>query len=201
LLGDVAAFSTPEGLPRTGRPLQTGPDRASNSNEHIAAFDGGKGAHMTDTIEGKLAALGLSLPGAPAPVANYVPTCQTGGLLFVSGQVSRRADGQIIKGKLGGDLDVDAGREAAKVCALNILAQARAALGSLDRIERVVKLTGFVNSAPDFANQPQVVNGASDLLVDLLGDKGRHTRSAVGVAALPSNAAVEVEAILAVRAD
>jgi len=156
---------------------------------------------MTDSIQEKLASLGLSLPDAPAPVANYVPTCQTGNLLFISGQVSRRGDGQLIKGKLGAGIDVEAGREAAKVCALNILAQARTALGSLDRIERIVKLTGFVNSAPDFGDHPQVVNGASDLLVEVLGEKGRHTRSAVGVAALPSNSAVEVEAIIAVKPD
>lgn len=150
------------------------------------------------TIESRLKALGLQLPDAPAPVANYVPTCLTGGLLFVSGQVSRKGDGQVIKGRLGAGLDVAQGREAAKVCALNILAQAKAALGSLDQIERVVKLTGFVNSASTFIEQPQVVNGASDLLVEVLGDKGRHTRSAVGVAALPVDAAVEIEAILAV---
>jgi enamine deaminase RidA (YjgF/YER057c/UK114 family) len=113
--------------------------------------------------------------------------------------VSRRGDGKVITGKLGDGMDVEAGQEAAKVCALNILAQARAALGSLDRIERVVKLTGFVNSTLTFANHPQVVNGASDLLVGVLGEKGRHTRSAVGVAALPGNAAVEVEAIIAVK--
>ena len=154
---------------------------------------------MTDTIEAKLTALGLALPDAPAPVANYVPTCLAGGLLFISGQVSRRDDGQVLTGKLGEGLDVAAGREAAKVCALNILAQAKAALGSLDRIERVVKLTGFVNSSPTFNGHPQVVNGASDLLVEVLGDKGRHTRSAVGVAALPVDAAVEIEAILAVK--
>ena len=154
---------------------------------------------MTDTAEAKLSQLGLALPDAPAPVANYVPTCQTGGLLFISGQVSRRGDGHVLKGKLGDGLDVAAGREAAKVCALNILAQAKAALGSLERIERVVKLTGFVNSTPTFTEQPQVVNGASDLLVVVLGDKGRHTRSAVGVASLPVEAAVEVEAILAVK--
>ena len=154
---------------------------------------------MTDTIEAKLTALGLALPDAPAPVANYVPTCLAGGLLFISGQVSRRGDGQVLTGKLGEGLDVAAGREAAKVCALNILAQAKAALGSLDRIERVVKLTGFVNSSPTFNGHPQVVNGASDLLVEVLGDKGRHTRSAVGVAALPVDAAVEIEAILAVK--
>ena len=154
---------------------------------------------MTDTIEAKLTALGLALPDAPAPVANYVPTCLAGGLLFISGQVSRRGDGQVLTGKLGEGLDVAAGREAAKVCALNILAQAKAALGSLERIERVVKLTGFVNSSPTFNGHQQVVNGASDLLVEVLGDKGRHTRSAVGVAALPVDAAVEIEAILAVK--
>lgn len=151
------------------------------------------------TIESRLKDLGLTLPDAPAPVANYVPTALTGGLLFVSGQVSRKADGQVIKGKLGAGLDMAQGREAAKVCALNILAQAKAALGSLDRIERVVKLTGFVNAAPQFTDHPQVVNGASDLLVEVLGDKGRHTRSAVGMSSLPIDAAVEVEAILAVK--
>jgi enamine deaminase RidA (YjgF/YER057c/UK114 family) len=168
-------------------------------DETIAVSDGGKGAPMTDTIESKLASLGLSLPDAPAPVANYVPTCLVGGLLFISGQVSRRGDGKVITGKLGDGMGIEAGQEAAKVCALNILAQARAALGSLGRIERVVKLTGFVNSTLTFTDHPQVVNGASDLLVEVLGEKGRHTRSAVGVAALPANAAVEVEAIIAVK--
>lgn len=153
---------------------------------------------MSQSIDARLAALGLALPSAPAPVANYVPTCQTGGLLFVSGQISRTGEGKVLAGKLGAGVDVAAGREAAKVCALNLLAQVKAALGSLDRIERVVKLTGFVNSTPNFTDQPQVVNGASDFLVELLGDKGRHTRSAVGVAALPADAAVEIEAIFAV---
>ncbi|MGE3918418.1 MAG: RidA family protein [Hyphomicrobiaceae bacterium] len=153
---------------------------------------------MTAGIEGRLQTMGLSLPGAPAPVANYVPTVEVGGLLFISGQVSRKADGSMITGRLGAGLDAAAGREAAKVCALNLLAQAKAALGSLDRIARVVKLTGFVNSDPSFNQQPQVVNGASDFLVELLGDNGRHSRSAVGVAALPGDAAVEIEAIFAV---
>lgn len=155
---------------------------------------------MTSDIEARLKAMGLALPGAPAPVANYVPTCLVGGLLFLSGQISRTGDGKVLAGKLGAGVDLPAGREAARVCALNILAQAKAALGSLERIERIVKLTGFVNSAPTFCDQPQVVNGASDLLVELLGDKGRHTRSAVGVAALPVDAAVEIEAIIAVKA-
>lgn len=155
---------------------------------------------MNDHIEAKLKALGLTLPDAPAPVANYVPSCLTGGLLFISGQVSRRGDGHVIKGKLGADVDLATGQEAARICALNILAQTKAALGSLGRVERVVKLTGFVNSTPSFSGQPQVVNGASDLLVEVFGDAGRHTRSAVGVAALPVDAAVEVEAIIAVKA-
>ena len=153
---------------------------------------------MTTSIDSRLQSLGLQLPGAPAPVANYVPTVLTGNLLFVSGQVSRTGDGRILAGKLGGGLDVAAGREAARVCALNILAQAKAALGSLDRIERIVKLTGFVNAVPGFTDHPQVVNGASDLLVEILGDKGRHTRSAVGMGSLPMDAAVEIEAIIQV---
>ena len=153
---------------------------------------------MASLVDSRIAALGLELPPAPAPVANYVPTCLTGNLLFVSGQISKSADGLIIAGKLGGGVEIARGREAAKACALNILAQAKAALGSLDRIERIVKLTGFVNASPSFTDHPQVVNGASDLLVDILGDKGRHTRSAVGVAGLPFDAAVEIEAIIAV---
>ena len=153
---------------------------------------------MTTTIEQRMASLGLTLPPAAAPIANYVPTCVAGNLLFISGQISRTASGEVIAGKLGGTVDVARGREGAKVCALNILAQAKAALGSLDRIERVVKLTGFVNAMPAFTDHPHVINGASDLLVEILGDKGRHTRSAVGVAGLPLDAAVEIEAIIAI---
>ncbi|HVY42184.1 MAG TPA: RidA family protein [Hyphomicrobiaceae bacterium] len=155
---------------------------------------------MSDTIEARLKALGLSLPAAPAPVANYVPFCVTGELLFISGQIARAADGSVIAGKLGADIDVARGREAAKICALNILAQAKSALGTLDRIAGIIKLTGFVNAAPTFNEHPQVVNGASDALVEILGDKGRHTRSAVGVSSLPVNSAVEVEAIIAIAA-
>lgn len=152
---------------------------------------------MTTTVDGRLKALGLVLPDAPAPVANYVPFHMTGNLLFISGQISRAADGSVITGKLGGGVDVAGGRAAAKLCALNILSQARAALGNLDRVAQIVKLTGFVNAVPDFAEHPQVVNGASDCLVDVLADKGRHTRSAVGVGSLPLDAAVEIEAIIA----
>jgi enamine deaminase RidA (YjgF/YER057c/UK114 family) len=153
---------------------------------------------MASSVESRLKALGLVIPEAPAPVANYVPTVQVGELLFVSGQISRLPDGRVIAGKLGGGVDVATGREGARICALSILAQAKAALGSLDRISRIVKLTGFVNAVPAFTEHPQVVNGASDLLVEVLGDKGRHSRSAVGVAGLPLDAAVEVEAIIAV---
>ena len=147
-------------------------------------------------IEAKLTAMGLTLPPAPAPVANYVPTHVVGNLLFISGQISRDGAGKILSGKLGAGVTVEQGREAARVCALNLLAQTRAALGSLDRIARIVKLTGFVNAAPTFTDHPAVMNGCSDLLVELLGDKGRHTRSAVGVSGLPLDAAVEVEAII-----
>lgn len=153
---------------------------------------------MSSTVEARLKELGLTLPSAPAPVANYIPFSLAGTLLFISGQISRDAEGQVITGKLGSNVDVARGREAAKVCALNILAQAKAALGDLDRVARVVKLTGFVNAAPQFTEHPQVINGASDCLVQVLGDKGRHTRSAVGVGSLPLDAAVEIEAILAV---
>ena len=153
---------------------------------------------MADTAEDKLAAMGLSLPQAAAPVAAYVPTVLAGGLLHLSGQLPFR-DGKVITGRLGEDVGLEDGQQAAQACALMILAQAKAALGGLDRIERVVKLGVFVNSAPTFTDQPKVANGASELLVAALGDAGRHARSAVGVAALPLGAAVEVDAILQVK--
>jgi enamine deaminase RidA (YjgF/YER057c/UK114 family) len=153
---------------------------------------------MTGTIEARLAELGLTLPSAPNPVANYVPYAVTGNLLFISGQISKAADGTIVTGLLGRDVAVEAGQSAARLCALNILAQAKAALGDLDRIAQVVRLTGFVAATADFADHPKVVNGASDLMVEVLGDKGRHTRAAVGVAGLPMGSAVEVDAIIAI---
>lgn len=153
---------------------------------------------MTGTIEARLAELGLTLPAAPNPVANYVPFATAGNLLFISGQISKAADGAIVSGLLGQDVSVEAGQEAARLCALNILAQAKAALGSLDRIAQVVRLTGFVAATPAFTDHPKVVNGASDLMVEVLGDKGRHTRAAVGVASLPMGSAVEVDAIIAI---
>lgn len=153
---------------------------------------------MTGTIEARLAELGLSLPAAPNPVANYVPFLISGNLLFISGQISKAGDGTIATGALGRDVDIEQGQAAARLCALNILAQAKSALGSLDRIGQVLKLTGFVNATAEFADHPKVVNGASDLMVEVLGDKGRHTRAAVGVSGLPLNSAVEVDAIIAI---
>lgn len=154
---------------------------------------------MSGKIEARLAELGVSLPDAPAPAANYVPFVKTGDLVFISGQISQGPDG-LIKGRLGADLDVAAGAAAARRCAISILAQARAACGGdLDRIVRVVKLTGFVNSTADFTDQPKVINGCSDFLVEVLGEAGRHSRSAVSAPALPLGVAVEIEAILQVR--
>ncbi|MBB6309664.1 RidA family protein [Xanthobacter tagetidis] len=153
---------------------------------------------MSTTIEQKLASLGITLPTPTPPLANYVPVVRTGNLLFVSGQVSIDGAGTITTGKLGGGLSIEAGQAAARLCAINILAQVKASVGDLEKVVRVVKLVAFVNSVPDFTDQPKVVNGCSDLLVEILGDKGRHARSAVGIAALPFNAAVEVEAVVEV---
>ena len=154
---------------------------------------------MAGRIETRLGEMGATLPDAAAPAANYVPFVKAGGLLYVSGQISRDESGPI-SGRLGEDMDVATGADAAKTCALALLAQVRAACGGdLDRLVRVVKLTGFVNSAQGFMDQPKVVNGASDFLVEVLGDAGRHARSAVGVAALPMGVAVEIEGIFEIR--
>jgi enamine deaminase RidA (YjgF/YER057c/UK114 family) len=146
-------------------------------------------------IEKRLAELGVTLPTPVKPAANYVPVVQTGNLLFVAGQVPMGPNGPEYIGQLGAGTDIDTGRAAARLCAINMLAQVKAHTGDLDRVVRCVKLTGFVNSATGFGDQPKVVNGASDFIVDVLGDKGRHSRSAVGVAALPFGVAVEVEGI------
>ena len=154
-----------------------------------------------DRIEKRLTELGLTLPKAASPVANYVPAVLTGALLVVSGQLPFGPDGQIDphhKGKLGGEVNAPEGREAARVCALNVLAQARAALGSLDRVVRVVRLGGFINCRPHFTELAPVMNGASDLMVEVFGEAGRHARSTIGVAELPLEAAVEVEAMFEV---
>ena len=154
------------------------------------------------TVEGRLAELGITLPTPAAPVANYVGTVRTGNLLFVSGQICLGLDGKLSdahKGKLGAEISMEAGVEAARLCAINVLAQVRGAIGDLDGVERCVRLGGFINAMPTFAAVPAVMNGASDLMVAVFGDKGRHARSTIGVAELPADAAVEVEAIFAVR--
>ena len=147
----------------------------------------------------RLADLGIDLPDAPAPAANYVPYVVVGDTVYVSGQISQTKDG-FITGKVGADLSVEDGAAAAKTCALQLLAQVKAACGGdLDRMVRVVKLTGFVNSTPEFEQQPAVINGASDFLVEALGDAGRHARSAVSAGALPFNVAVEIEGIFQIK--
>jgi enamine deaminase RidA (YjgF/YER057c/UK114 family) len=154
---------------------------------------------MAGTIEQNLAAQGIVLPAPKAPVANYVPFVRSGNLLFVSGQVCLDAEGKLIaKGKLGAGVSIEDGAAAARGCGINLLAQVKAAVGDLDKVVRVVRLGGFVNSAPDFLEGPKVLNGASDLMVAVFGDKGRHARTTVGVSALPSDAAVEVEGVFEV---
>jgi enamine deaminase RidA (YjgF/YER057c/UK114 family) len=151
---------------------------------------------MTDAAEAKLAGLGISLPTPAAPVANYVAFVRSGNLLTVSGQLCFGPDGKLVaKGRLGDGVSIEDGQKAARACAVNLLAQVKAAVGNLDKIARVVRLGGFINSAPGFGDGPKVMNGASDLMVDVFGDKGRHARSTVGVAALPADAAVEVEGL------
>jgi len=151
------------------------------------------------SIDQRLAELGIDLPEPAAPVAAYVPAVETGGLLHVSGQISMREDGSLIVGRLGDDIALEGGIAAARRCGIMLLAQIRVALGSLDRVERVVKLGVFVNSAASFTDQPKVANGASELMQEVFGEAGRHARSAVGVPVLPLGVAVEVDAILAVK--
>lgn len=147
------------------------------------------------SIESRLRDLGVTLPDAPAPAANYVPFVVVGNLVHVSGQISQNANG-LIKGRLGETMDVADGAEAAKTCAISLLAQVKKACGGdLDRVVRVVKLVGFVNSTADFTDQPKVINGASDFMVAALGDAGRHARSAVSAVSLPLGVAVEIEGI------
>ena len=154
---------------------------------------------MAGTVEQKLAAEGIVLHQPPSPVANYVGFVRTGNLLFVSGQVCVDAEGKLIaKGKLGGPVTVEQGNAAARGCAINLLAQVKSALGDLDKVVRVVRIGGFVNSAPDFVDGPKVLNGASDLMVTAFGEKGRHARTTVGVASLPADASVEVEGLFEV---
>ncbi len=151
---------------------------------------------MGGRIDARLAELGIELPTPPAPVASYVPYVVAGDLVFISGQVTLGPKGLEYVGIVGQDIDLEGAKAAARLCAVNILAQLKAACGGdLDRVEQAVKVTGFVNAAPGFGQHPEVINGASDLLVEVFGDKGRHARAAVGAGSLPRNVAVEVEAI------
>jgi enamine deaminase RidA (YjgF/YER057c/UK114 family) len=151
---------------------------------------------MAGSVEQKLAALGITLPTPAAPVANYVAFVKSGNLLNVSGQLCFGPDGKLVaKGQLGGAVSMEDGVKAARACAINLLAQVKAAVGDLDKVVRVVRLGGFINSAVGYGDGPKVMNGASDLMVEVFGDKGRHARSTVGVAALPADAAVEVEGL------
>ena len=150
------------------------------------------------SIEDRLTELGITLPDAPAPAANYVPFVRSGNLVFISGQISADENGLII-GKLGENMETEAGAAAARRCGLALIAQLKSAIGSLDKVKRVVKLSGFVNSTPDFIEQPKVVNGCSDLMVEIFGDAGRHARAAVSAPSLPLGVAVEIEAIFEVE--
>jgi enamine deaminase RidA (YjgF/YER057c/UK114 family) len=154
---------------------------------------------MTQTVEQRLRSLGIELPTPAAPIANYVGFVRTGGLLVVSGQICLGRDGALVaRGKLGENVSIEDGQKAARACAVNLLAQVKAAVGDLDHVVRVVRLGGFINSAPTFLDGPKVMNGASDLMVEVFGDKGRHARSTIGVAVLPADAAVEVEGLFEV---
>jgi enamine deaminase RidA (YjgF/YER057c/UK114 family) len=153
-----------------------------------------RGKAMAGSVEQKLPSLGIVLPIPAAPVANYVAFVKSGNLLTVSGQLCFGSDGELVaKGQLGGAVSMEDGAKAARACAVNLLAQVKAAVGDLDKVVRVIRLGGFINSAVGYGDGPKVMNGASDLMVEVFGDKGRHARSTVGVAALPADAAVEVE--------
>jgi enamine deaminase RidA (YjgF/YER057c/UK114 family) len=171
--------------------MQLAKDLAKDRTIRHAAEDS-----MAGSTEKKLASIGVTLPTPASPIANYVPFVRSGDMLVVSGQICFGADGKLVaKGQLGGSVSLEEGQKAARACAINLLAQLKAALGDLDKVARVVRLGGFINSAPGFTDGPKVMNGASDLMVEIFGDKGRHARSTVGVSALPADAAVEVEGI------
>ena len=154
---------------------------------------------MPGKIDARLQEIGIALPQSVPPAANYVPWTRTGNLVFIAGQIPVKDGKDLHSGKLGAGVTLEQGREAARLCAITILSQAKAALdGDLDRVVRCVRLTGFVNAVPDYGDHPQVVNGASDLMVEVFGDRGRHTRAAVGAASLPRNVCVEVDAIFEV---
>lgn len=155
---------------------------------------------MPGTVEKKLAELGVTLPAPAAPIANYVGAVRSGNLIFVSGQLCFGPDGKIVAaGKLGAGVSMQQGLAAARICAINLIAQVKGIVGDLDRVVRVVRLGGFVNAGPDFSEGPKIMNGASDFMVDVFGDRGRHARTTVGVAALPLDAVIEVEGVFEVN--
>lgn len=155
---------------------------------------------MAGNVEQKLAKLGITLPTPASPIANYVPCVRSGNLLVISGQLCFGADGNLAAvGQLGGTVSIEDGQKAARAAAVNLLAQVKAALGDLDWVARVIRLGGFINSAPGFTDCAKVMNGASDLMVEVFGDKGRHARATVGVSALPANAALEIEGMFEVE--
>jgi len=153
---------------------------------------------MAGIIEARLKALDIALPEAKTAIGSYVPFVHSSGQLMVSGQLPMQEGGIAVSGQLGADVPLELGQDAARLCALNLLAQAKAALGDLDRIGQLLRLNGFVNAAPGFTDHPKVINGASDLMVEILGDRGRHTRIAVGCSSLPLDAAVEIDALFAI---
>jgi enamine deaminase RidA (YjgF/YER057c/UK114 family) len=184
------------GSPNLSLTLKIAVAKARRKCEHSTDFPPAYGKDMPNAIDDRLKTLNIVLPAAAAPAANYVSYVMSGNLLFTAGQLPF-VDGKLpATGILGAGVDIETGRACARQCAVNILAQAKAALGDLDRITRIVKLTVFVASSPEFFSQPQVANGCSDLMVEILGENGRHARSAVGVASLPLNAPVEIEAVI-----
>ena len=177
----------------SGSPTQPSPEESGESDESVASAPTGPSA------EERLSELGLELPEVTPPVANYVNAVRSGNLLFLAGKGPTKPDGTFVVGKVGADLTIEEGYEAARLTAISQLATLRSELGSLDRVTRVVKVLGMVNSTADFTQQPEVINGFSDLIVEVFGDRGRHARSAVGMGSLPRNIAVEIEMIVEVR--
>jgi enamine deaminase RidA (YjgF/YER057c/UK114 family) len=174
--------------------------RSAKTATTAAAAAASRRFTMAGTIERRLAQLGVTLPTPASPIANYVPFVRTGNTLIISGQLCFGADGKLVaKGQLGGSVSIEDGQKAAHACVINLLAQLKVALGDLDKVVRVIRLGGFINSAPGFNDGPKVMNGASDLMVEVFGDKGRHARTTVGVSALPLEAAIEVEGLFEVN--
>jgi enamine deaminase RidA (YjgF/YER057c/UK114 family) len=173
--------------------------RTRRSAKTATAAEASRRFTMAGTIERRLAQLGVTLPTPASPIANYVPFVRTGNTLIISGQLCFGVDGKLVaKGQLGGGVSIEDGQKAARTCVVNLLAQLKVALGDLDKVVRVIRLGGFINSAPGFNDGPKVMNGASDLMVEVFGDKGRHARTTVGVSALPLEAAIEIEGLFEV---